>query len=213
MRILYNRPDELLLAYNGGKDCLVLLILILAALSSHFPESGPTSTSTSSTSDHDANAHNTTTTSSSSAAALPSSLQVLYIRPPKPFAEVDEFVTTSTAAYRLDLTTSDRPMKAALADYLAARPQVKAVFVGTRRTDPHGANLSDFDETDPDWPRFMRVHPVLDWHYREIWGVRICLFFPFSSFLFSSLFSVSSTFSSEKEGGKGTGKRETKHCG
>lgn len=152
-----NRPEELLLAYNGGKDCLVLLILILAALSSHFPERGPSSPPP----DADATA----------AAALPSSLQVLYIRPPKPFAEVDEFVTTSTAAYRLDLTTSDRPMKAALADYLAARPQVKAVFVGTRRTDPHGANLSDFDETDPDWPRFMRVHPVLDWHYREIWGV------------------------------------------
>ncbi|KAB8297750.1 hypothetical protein EYC80_001552 [Monilinia laxa] len=24
--------------------------------------------------------------------------------------------------------------------------------------------------TDGGWPRFMRVHPVIDWHYREIWG-------------------------------------------
>ena len=48
---------------------------------------------------------------------------------------------------------------------------VKAVFVGTRRTDPHGALLTHFDETDADWPRFMRIHPVIDWHYREVWRV------------------------------------------
>ena len=50
---------------------------------------------------------------------------------------------------------------------------VKAVFVGTRRTDPHGALLTHFDETDADWPRFMRIHPVIDWHYREVWRVSL----------------------------------------
>ncbi|CRK17654.1 hypothetical protein BN1723_017567 [Verticillium longisporum] len=29
---------------------------------------------------------------------------------------------------------------------------------------------ASFDLTDGDWPRFMRVHPVVDWHYTEIWG-------------------------------------------
>lgn len=72
-------------------------------------------------------------------------------------------------------------MKAALAEYLVERPRVKAVFVGTRRTDPHGAALGFFDETDQDWPRFMRVHPVIDWHYREVWGVSSQL--PFLSLL------------------------------
>ena len=42
---------------------------------------------------------------------------------------------------------------------------MKAVFVGTRRTDPHGENLKHFDPTDAGWPAFMRVHPVIDWHY------------------------------------------------
>lgn len=64
-------------------------------------------------------------------------------------------------------------MKPALTAYLRQRPDVRAVFVGTRRTDPHGADLTFFDETDAGWPRFMRVHPVIDWHYREVWGVSL----------------------------------------
>lgn len=63
-------------------------------------------------------------------------------------------------------------MKEAFSQYLAQRPDVKAIFVGTRRTDPHGGKLSSegFDMTDRGWPVFMRVHPVIDWHYAEVWA-------------------------------------------
>jgi FAD synthetase len=60
-------------------------------------------------------------------------------------------------------------MKPAFAQYLHNNQNVKAVLVGTRRTDPHGAFLTYFDATDHGWPPFMRVHPVIDWHYWEIW--------------------------------------------
>ncbi|KAI1101842.1 putative FAD synthetase [Jackrogersella minutella] len=164
------RPEELSLSYNGGKDCLVLLILILASL----PSSVSLQTCSSSSSQP---------TSSSSLTSppppFPHSLQALYIRPLLPFAEVDEFVTTTSAAYHLDLTTSNNAMKPALTAYLRERPEVKAVFVGTRRTDPHGADLTFFDETDSDWPRFMRIHPVIDWHYREVWGFIRALGIPY----------------------------------
>ena len=57
----------------------------------------------------------------------------------------------------------------AFAMYLNQNPNVKAIFVGTRRTDPHGSHLTHFDMTDGNWPRFMRIHPVIDWHLDEIW--------------------------------------------
>lgn len=64
------------------------------------------------------------------------------------------------------------PMKAAFQKYLDDKKGVvKAILVGTRRTDPHGEKLSHFDMTDHGWPVFERVHPVVDWHYAEIWGV------------------------------------------
>lgn len=63
------------------------------------------------------------------------------------------------------------PMKEAFRLYLEEKKDVKAILVGTRRTDPHGEKLTHFDLTDGGWPSFMRVHPVIDWHYAEIWAV------------------------------------------
>jgi FAD synthetase len=63
------------------------------------------------------------------------------------------------------------PMKEAFKLYLEEHRNVKAILVGTRRTDPHGQLLTHFDATDKGWPAFMRVHPVIDWHYAEIWAV------------------------------------------
>ncbi|RMZ76974.1 hypothetical protein DV737_g4605, partial [Chaetothyriales sp. CBS 132003] len=57
----------------------------------------------------------------------------------------------------------------AFAQYLDHNANVKAIFVGTRRTDPHGHKLTFFDPTDGQWPKFMRIHPVLEWKLDEIW--------------------------------------------
>lgn len=152
------RPEELSLSYNGGKDCLVLLILILAC----WPASvqPPSSSSSSSSS----------SISNSSKETLPR-LQCIYIAPPDPFQEVEDFVATTTEEYHLDLARYALPMRQALDCYLDEKPHVKAVFMGTRRTDPHSEFLASFTPTDKGWPEFMRINPVLDWHYVEIWTV------------------------------------------
>jgi FAD synthetase len=133
--------EELSISYNGGKDCLVLLILLLVSLNKR-PK----------------------------AASLPPKLQSVYIISPHPFAEVDSFVDDSVTRYSLDLARYEMPMKEAFKLYLEEHKNVKAIMVGTRRTDPHGQLLTHFDPTDHGWPAFMRVHPVIDWHYAEIWA-------------------------------------------
>ncbi|KAK5994049.1 FAD synthase [Cladobotryum mycophilum] len=153
--------EQISLSYNGGKDCLVLLIMILAGLARHIPSTA--------TSDSNPNS-NTTTNGSAHSTPLPDKFQAVYIVSKHPFPEVDDFVATSSAEYHLDVTHYALPMKEGLEVYLKDRPTVKAVFVGTRRTDPHGEKLTHFDPTDAGWPQFMRVHPMIDWHYAEIWA-------------------------------------------
>ncbi|KAL8714326.1 MAG: hypothetical protein Q9220_001657 [cf. Caloplaca sp. 1 TL-2023] len=141
------------LSYNGGKDCLVLLILYLSLLSTH--------------------------------SSLPASLPAIYIPPSHPFASVTDFTVRSSKHYHLSLDIHSEEegknkghggggggMKAAFASYLSKNTTIEAIFVGTRRTDPHGGKLSPsgFDVTDGGWPRFMRVHPVIEWRYAEVWA-------------------------------------------
>ncbi|OAP64880.1 hypothetical protein AYL99_00852 [Fonsecaea erecta] len=187
--------ETLSLSYNGGKDCLVLLILYLAVIHTHFT--------------HPRNRRK----------EFPKSIPSIYAKPPDPFPAVSDFVDYSARLYHLDLThistnpgpgkkrrshsnpplsstleglgpdsltpiqktktasnslqnSSDKPIisfRDAFALYLSSNPHIKAIFVGTRRTDPHGSHLTHFDPTDHNWPPFMRIHPVIDWHLSEIW--------------------------------------------
>ncbi|KAJ3457303.1 hypothetical protein MRS44_014444 [Fusarium solani] len=112
----------------------------------------------------------TTATNGTSNSATPEKLQAVYIVAAHPFPEIDEFVESSSAEYNLEVARYVLSMKKGLEIYLEERPSIKAIFVGTRRTDPHGENLTHFDPTDSGWPAFMRVHPVIDWHYAQIWA-------------------------------------------
>lgn len=131
---------------------LVLLIILLACLARRYVPPNKDKRSK-------------TPNGSSDPVHFPEKFQAVYIVSPHPFSEIDDFVVSSSAEYQLDVTRYELRMKAGLEVYLAEHPDIKAIFVGTRRTDPHGEKLTHFDPTDGGWPDFMRVHPVIDWHY------------------------------------------------
>lgn len=59
-------------------------------------------------------------------------------------------------------------------------PEVQAIFMGTRGSDPRG-NVGEFAPTDAGWPAVMRVHPVLHWTYAEVWRFLRTLNLPYCS--------------------------------
>ncbi|KAJ8663954.1 hypothetical protein O0I10_000229 [Lichtheimia ornata] len=157
--------EAISLSFNGGKDCTVLLHLVIAALSRM---------------------------------GHANRLRTVFVTYPNPFPHVDAFVQVCTRRYHLDCQTIPGPMKSALQKFLdVSEPKPKAIFVGIRRTDPYAEKLTHFDMTDKGWPQFMRVQPIIDWSYKNVWDFLLTLRIPYCSLYdegYTSLGSMNNTF-------------------
>lgn len=138
-----SESSQVCISFNGGKDCCVVLYLYFACalrLGYKFP------------------------------------LNVVIIKIDNSFAEMDEFMLNELKQFYRDsldytiLADTSKTLKQSLFELKTAKPQVNYILMGTRRTDgSYFINMPEFAPTDPDWPSFVRVNPILDWTYGEIW--------------------------------------------
>lgn len=139
--------EGMCISFNGGKDCTVLLHLTKYAIhrwqSAKFPANN----------------------------AIKAKLTAHYCRLPNTFQEMEDFVQETVKRYDLNLVVSEnKDMKTALTDLLAQCPHLEAFLLGTRDTDlPSHMQLKPFQMTDPHWPKLMRVSPMLQWTYGQVW--------------------------------------------
>ncbi|KAI8582903.1 hypothetical protein K450DRAFT_225379 [Umbelopsis ramanniana AG] len=156
------------LAFNGGKDCTVLLHLVIAALY------------------HRLQTQNI------------KPIQSVYVTCRNPFPEVDDFVEECVKRYRLESIRVPAPMRLALQQFIdTVKVKPEAILVGIRRSDPYAENLTHFDPTDEGWPSFMRVHPIIDWSYQNVWEFLLLLGIPYCELYdrgYTSLGGMDNTF-------------------
>ena len=98
--------------------------------------------------------------------------KVLFIvpDPSEEFPEVLDFVKETVEEFGLHLIEIvGKPVKEALAELKTTHPEIGFIFMGTRRTDPYAAHLDHRAPTDQGWPQFIRVNPILDWSYADVW--------------------------------------------
>ncbi|KAF8607438.1 adenine nucleotide alpha hydrolases-like protein [Ceratobasidium sp. AG-I] len=108
---------------------------------------------------------------SSQTTLQPPQIRAVYVLCMSPFTAVDTFTESSAKAYNLQLVRVSGSMRDALQAYLdtSEGAGVEAVLVGTRRNDPHGAKLDFLQHCDPGWPKLLRVHPIINWSYGQVW--------------------------------------------
>ncbi|BES91929.1 FMN adenylyltransferase activity [Nesidiocoris tenuis] len=137
------KPNEVFLAFNGGKDCTALLHL----------------------------AHTVRNKLEQNETAKQPPIAAVYFKPSKPIPEVETFIYKSAEKYSLNLITEEGPIKETLERLSKSEvgKNWKAVLMGTRKTDPHGKNLQHCQKTDAGWANLIRVSPILDWSYTEVW--------------------------------------------
>ncbi|KAH3675900.1 hypothetical protein WICMUC_002425 [Wickerhamomyces mucosus] len=134
--------NEISLSFNGGKDCLVMLILFISRLY-EFKDKFQL--------------------------IKLNKIQCILINYEDQFPELIQFIEETCHFYNLKLIQYNNELKLGFKNYLIDYPNIKSIIIGTRLTDPFGGNLKNCQKTDNNWPYFIRIHPILTWNYQEIW--------------------------------------------
>jgi FAD synthetase len=143
--------DKVLVAFNGGKDCTLMLYLILKKAKELENVKGK--------------------------------LRLMYIREPKDetFPEIHDFVEETKRKFGLESIEVDSgDLRGGLERIIREHPEVSAIFMGTRWTDPNAGWMDYFCHTSPGWPQVDLVAPILRMSYSELWtnihylGVECC---------------------------------------
>jgi FAD synthetase len=172
--------QEIGLAFNGGKDSVVLLHLIHLVMIDLW-ESGFLTTSVNSVPKcndiHNSKCYQNSTNEKQNI-KVPQTLRIdsehnlrlktIYFQFQNSFREITDFMEQAAHIYNLDVTILQCSFKEGLWELKRSTP-LKVIFMGTRRSDPHGERLDYLTPTDEGWPEFLRVCPILDWTYGDVW--------------------------------------------
>lgn len=129
------------ISFNGGKDCTAVLHLVHSIARQLC---------------HDNNEPK---------------LTAFYAQLPNHFEEEASFVKETVAKYDLKLMQySSASLKESLRALKLDAPQIEAIFIGTRRDDfKPGTQMAPLAPTDCGWPKFMRINPIMNWSYAQVW--------------------------------------------
>ncbi|KAL1541327.1 FAD synthase [Salvia divinorum] len=150
--------EEVAFSFNGGKDSTVLLHLLRAG---HY-------------------LHKVGKNLSADDAEITFPIRTIYFESSSVFPEINSFTYDTASIYKLQMDIIRLDFKSGLEALLKAHP-IRAIFLGVRIGDPTAVGQEQFSPSSPGWPAFMRVNPILDWSYRDVWAFLLTCKVPYCS--------------------------------
>lgn len=142
--------DELAFSFNGGKDSTVLLHLLRAGYAAAKAKQGFND-------------------GGNNEVQKQHPIRTIYFESLDAFPEIDTFTHETVKLYNLEMEIIRLDFKSGIEALLREKP-IKAIFLGTRIGDPNAVGQEQFSPSSTGWPPFMRVNPILDWSYRDVWA-------------------------------------------
>eukprot|EP00798_Chlamydomonas_sp_ICE-L_P018517 gene18517-25020_t len=163
--------EKIAFSFNGGKDSTVLLHLLQAAVAKHLGRDNGLK-----------------------AGEGLQGLRSFYFLRTDDFDELISFVkdTDRELAMKVDYVV-DPDFKKGLETYIAEN-STQAILLGTRRGDPNAGNQDFFCPSTEGWPPFMRINPILDWTYHDVWTFLRACKIPYCSLYDEGYTSLGSKF-------------------
>lgn len=134
-------PTKCILSYNGGKDACVILHLYVAALAHYY----------------------------SSNSLPPLSPICLYFTNPNEFPEVTSLLHSTCSLYDFQMLSFENHTFQAGLTWIVNHQTHLSFVLGTRSSDPNALNQETFAPSSPYMPPFLRINPILNWTYGDVW--------------------------------------------
>lgn len=96
-------------------------------------------------------------------------LKSFFLKSNDEFPEMSQYIDEVKNYWKHDFNTIET---SSLRDGLSTiidKYGMRAIFLGVRKSDPEGANVRSFEPTSNGYPKAMRIFPLLDWTYKDIW--------------------------------------------
>lgn len=96
----------------------------------------------------------------------PENLTLIYFEDTDTWDELTQFTMLKLESSKWPYRILPQPYKAGM--QTVVNEGLQAVLMGTRSTDP-SKPCQHFEPSSQGWPEFMRVFPILNWSYSDIW--------------------------------------------
>ena len=184
-------PQSVFASFNGGKDAVVILHLLRAAVARHAADASEAAAA--------ADAAPDASGDPDSAPSTPPSPRVIYFSHPDEFEEIIAFVQETEAACGLEMITYDCGLGEGLRQCVAGENGAALGFVlGTRSGDPNSVGQEAFSPSSSYMPPFMRVNPIIDWTYENVWQFLRAFALPYCSLYDDGYTSLGNKFNTER---------------